>query len=222
MHLFMKPYGSTYWQSQRDVLYDLYINQKLSLNAIAQRYGVWATTIGDAMKTVGIPTRTVGNSSRINAKYQVDSHYFDKIDTAEKAYIVGFILSDGHVSSRNHLMISVLQTDVDVLYKVRSALNCDAPITTNRNKYASFVVCSKLLCDALRNIGFSNKKTYDLDITQVLSHIPSRYQRDFLRGMFDGDGSIRIYKYPYFKRHTYHLGFTGLKCVCDYVKEAFM
>ena len=37
---------------------------------------------------------------RHNAIYNVDSHYFDKIDCEHKAYWLGFIVSDGFVNER--------------------------------------------------------------------------------------------------------------------------
>lgn len=43
----------------------------------------------------------------------------------------------------------------------------------------------------------------------------------FIRGMFDGDGSICIYKYSYQKKHSFHLGYTGLKEVVCFVYDYF-
>lgn len=37
------------------------------------------------------------------------------------------------------------------------------------------------------------------------------HENHFIRGMFDGDGSIRYYKYGYQKSPRYHFGYTGLK-----------
>ena len=37
--------------------------------------------------------------------------------------------------------------------------------------------------------------------------------------MFDGDGSIRYYKYDYLKTPLLHFGYTGLKNVCVYIKD---
>ena len=83
-------------------------------------------------------------------------------------------------------------------------------------------IAAKPIANALARMGIDNRKTYTLVIDNVLQFIPIKFKRDFLRGMFDGDGSICIYKYPYFKKYTYHIGYTGLKNVCDYVQEAFM
>lgn len=120
-------------------------------------------------------------------------------------------------------MFSLLAIDVDVLIKIRTEFQSDVPIRFVRgDKYVTFCVTSKRMADDLRRIGLTNHKTFDLNIHQVLEHVPESLRRDFLRGMFDGDGSICIYKYPYFRRHTYHLGFTGLKEVCEYVEDVFM
>lgn len=152
----------------------------------------------------------------------MDAHYFDVIDTAEKAYVLGFIIADGHVSKRSGLMFAVLKQDQDVLYKIRSALGSTAPIKTKDDRVVTFTVVAKPLADALTRIGLDNHKTYTLNISNVLQHVPEEFKRDLVRGMFDGDGSVCVYKYPYFKKHTYHVGYTGLKNVCDFIQEAFM
>lgn len=60
-----------------------------------------------------------------------------------------------------------------------------------------------------------------MDIEKIIKSIPINLERHFIRGMFDGDGSFRIYKYPYFKKHTYHLGYTGTNDVVMYVYKTF-
>lgn len=62
---------------------------------------------------------------------------------------------------------------------------------------------------SLRNYGFSNTKSKMMDIALIISNVPRYLYRHLIRGMFDGDGSITIYDYPYFKKHSYHLGYTG-------------
>jgi intein/homing endonuclease len=42
----------------------------------------------------------------------------------------------------------------------------------------------------LYDIGINPKKTWELDVAKIISHIPHKYHCDFLRGYFDGDGSI--------------------------------
>lgn len=94
------------------------------------------------------------------------------------------------------------------------------PIREKGDRYVIMNIPAMPLARKMQEMGLGNRKTYDLDIAQVLKYVPKDLERHFLRGLFDGDGSICIYKYPYFKKHTYHIGFTGLKNVCDYVQDA--
>lgn len=89
-----------FWESHREELYDMYVNKRMTSTEIAKIYGVCPSPVLDALRRFDIPIR----HDRYNAKYTLDIHYFDAIDTAEKAYVLGFITADGHVSSRGVIM----------------------------------------------------------------------------------------------------------------------
>lgn len=223
--------GAAFWQSQREELQRLYWDQNLSSIEIGKLYDVEGITILRWMKKLGIERKAIGSDARPNALYSLNSHFFDQIDTAEKAYVLGFVASDGHVSKKNTLMFAQSKTEEDILYKIRTALQSNHPIKDKTRKKRSgkyqpkpavtFAVRSEILCNRLREIGLTNNKSMDFDVSHVLSFVPKEFERDFVRGMFDGDGSVRIYKYSYFPKHTYHFGFTGLKKTCDYVQGVF-
>ena len=63
----------------------------------------------------------------------------------------------------------------------------------NNNKcfdqIATTIVSQQIFND-LCNIGITPRKTWDMKIDDVMSHIPKQFIRDFLRGYFDGDGCI--------------------------------
>lgn len=194
-------------------------------------YDVEGSTVLRWMKQMGIERKVIGSDTRPNALYSLDSHFFDRIDTAEKAYVLGFITSDSHVSKDNMIMFTQSSLEEDILFKIRDALHSNHPIrdkmsTGYSGQYKpkllkTYSVHSDILCNRLREMGLTNNKSVDFDIDRMLPFVPKEFERDFVRGMFDGDGSIRIYKYSYFPKHTYHLGLTGLKKTCDYVQEVF-
>jgi hypothetical protein len=64
---------------------------------------------------------------KYNTTYTVNQEFFDEINTEEKAYILGFICADGHIQP-DRLHIGVASKDVDILYKIRKALNSNHPI----------------------------------------------------------------------------------------------
>ena len=193
----------------------MYVNKGMRTGEIAKIYGCWSTTVGLHLKEWGFDLK----KERHNALYKVDTSFFDKIDTEDKAYFVGLLLADGHISKRNCIMLTM--KDFDIVQKYKIAIKTDKEIQTDRygNYYLNIV--SKRMCERLREMGFSNRKSYDFDITKILGFIPEELMHHFVRGMFDGDGSIRIYKYDYIKKPQYHLGYTGLSNVVDFVKSYF-
>lgn len=198
------------WSKEKDNLYRLYVEKKLSTKQIGEIYDCYNTTILRWLKYFNIPLR--GN--RTYAKYNVDIHFFDNIDTEEKAYILGYIFSDGHVAKNNNIMFGCDMNDEDVLIKIKRAMKSEHPI---RNKFSSYghpistlMITCKELHDRLLELGFNNRKSYGMDFNRLLSNIPRSLLNHFTRGIFDGDGSIRVYKYNYLKKHQYHFGYTGI------------
>lgn len=219
--MIMRNRGFAFWQSQRDAIDEMYNKKMMSSVDIAKHYGVYGSTILTNMKKLGIPIRKIGGSERPNALHSLDSSYFDRIDNANKAYTLGFITSDGHISTSNAVMFAQSSTELDVLEKIRAELKSNHPIRNKNESAYTFSFTSKHICDKLRDMGLNNRKSYGFDFSRLRSYIPTEYERDFVRGLFDGDGSIRIYKYDYFPKHTYHLGFTGIKETCEYVRSMF-
>ena len=61
-----------------------------SHRTLGKEYGVDRSTIQDLLKRRGVKSM---NTSR---KYTINEHYFDVIDTEEKAYWLGFLYADGN------------------------------------------------------------------------------------------------------------------------------
>lgn len=135
--------------------------------------------------------------------YRVDEDFFVDINTEEKAYILGFICADGHIESSNYRITITLQdTDYQLLEKIREAMHSTHPIKrgiTKNNPYlgssrntlhqCSLNINGKNLVTPLINMGISGKKTYNLG-SNIVNFVPKNLMRHFLRGFFDGDGSV--------------------------------
>ena len=138
-----------------------------------------------------------------NNLYSVNSSFFEKIDTEEKAYIIGFIAADGHVDEKHYkLNITLKDSDYKLLEKIREVMHSTHPIKRGiikENPYkksdnkilkqCSLTINGKQLITPLINMGLSGKKAYTLDSTLV-EYIPESLMRHFLRGYFDGDGNV--------------------------------
>lgn len=210
-----------YWNSEKENVLRLYLDEHKRTSEIAQIYGVSSSTICVHLREFGVKLRK-GAEARHNAKYTVDMDFFQNIDTEEKAWVLGFVLTDGHVSKKGHLMFSVQAQDIDILEQIQKALKTDSPIKQKADlPYYDLNISCEYICRRLRDIGLNNRKTEWFDFAKLLSNVPEHLLPHLVRGMFDGDGSLRIYKYPYFKKHSYHFGYTGIRTVCDFIQDYF-
>lgn len=135
--------------------------------------------------------------------YSSDQTFFNKIDTEEKAYILGFIAADGHIDGKRYkINISLQDSDYPLLEKIKKAIKSDHPIKRGilkENPYkksnnkilkqCSFSINGKNLVTPLINMGLANNKTYTLNAS-IMDYIPNHLVRHFLRGYLDGDGNI--------------------------------
>lgn len=208
-----RNYGLNFWENEKDRIIKLYSEGK-STNDIAKVYGCSRSTILRYLNTWNIP---IERNERYNGIYKTDIHYFSNIDNEEKAYWVGLLLADGHISKQG--VLSLCMKDLDIIEKFKKSLKSEHPIKYDRYGYPSIWIGCKQYYEDLNNIGFHNRKSYEIDLDKILSHIPKELTHHFVRGLFDGDGSIRIYNYEYLKKPQYHFGFTGLKNVCEFIKN---
>lgn len=160
----------------------------------------------------------IKNKERYNAIYNVDAHYFDNIDCEHKAYWLGFMVSDGFVNKKE-ISFCLKKDDIEVIESFRNDLKSNHPIKFNKDGNPFITIVCKSLCDSLYSYGLHNRKSWNFDIDNIVSKIPEEYEHHFIRGLFDGDGSIKYYNYPYLNKPQYHFGYTGLENVCLYIKN---
>lgn len=123
-------------------------------------------------------------------KYKCNESYFNSINTSNKAYLLGFIWADGSVSLRAGLSFSIKKNDISILEFIKKELESDAPIkhfTIKGNDYVRFAINRISLSKDLISLGLgSNKSKNNAPIPAIKKDLLSH----FLRGLFDGDGSI--------------------------------
>ena len=135
--------------------------------------------------------------------YHCNDNYFESIDTEKKAYILGFIIADGHISKENRLCFSNSIDDVSIFNEIKNEISPDSKIyfkkcnkgVKNRKEQCVLRIKSNVLCNQLQDkYSIHNNKTYDTKFTFNLDLIPKELIVHFIRGFFDGDGSISFYK----------------------------
>lgn len=138
-------------------------------------------------------SKKLKNSGRDNpnCKYKsLNDSYLCNIDTEEKAYLLGWIASDGHISKCNSIKICIHEKDKDILIALRDTVCPELPIYKCMETMTGFDMNSKEMCmDACRHLGIEpgNKA----ESVKFFESKEPELTWAFIRGVFDGDGSIR-------------------------------
>ena len=132
-------------------------------------------------------------------EYQINEDFFDNIDTEENAYILGFFYADGTNCELNDSLIGIsftqLEQDVDILEKIKSAMDADYNFykciqpTNDKVKY-KFSINSQKLSKRLSELGAPPRKSLILKFPNKDIFKSEDLIRHFIRGYFDGDGCI--------------------------------
>lgn len=114
---------------------------------------------------------------------------FEKIDTEEKAYWLGFLCADGNVSSKeDKIELSLAEIDFHHLEKFRDFLGITNKICYRERTKAYRISFRSQKCKQdLINLGCVPKKSLILQFPTE-QQVPQSLIRHFVRGYFDGDG----------------------------------
>jgi hypothetical protein len=143
-------------------------------------------SFNEAKKAAGLETRHGGSGGK-----DVNECYFKSIDSSEKAYWLGFIYGDGWISTEyedRQDIFGVEIIDRKHLIKFHNAIESEHSISERnkkKNNTFRFHVQSDTLVDNLREHGVTENKTF----TGTVPDIDEDYYVDFIRGLFDADGS---------------------------------
>lgn len=127
-------------------------------------------------------------------KYNFKEDIFSIIDCGQKAYWIGFLYADGSIESNSHTISCTLkEDDKEQLINFETFLNISESCLKYNNATHSwrFTVTRLKTYQDLINIGFTSEKSYDKTLI-VWNHIPEKFKKDFLLGLWDGDGSFMI------------------------------
>lgn len=120
---------------------------------------------------------------------------FQVIDTQDKAYILGLIYSDGYiekVESKHYAHhITLHRDDLYLLELIQQKFPFYKIVKHSNDKNAYRLLCSnKELCLDLMTNGVYPRKSYENKENLHIPSIPENLISHFIRGYFDGDGSV--------------------------------
>lgn len=149
----------------------------------------------------------------MSKKYKIDNTVFEKIDSKEKAYWLGFLYADGFTifDDKRYLYklgIKLSSKDYTHVEKFKSFLNTNQPIRTIYVKkdvyigdrkintsqgFSEFVLSNKKIVHDIIKLGCFPKKSLILEFPES-SIVPDNFINHFIRGYFDGDGCLSLKK----------------------------
>lgn len=208
-------------EKQKEEIVNMYVNKKLSTTKIGKFFGCSYQKICNILDEYNI--KRIHNGVR---KYKLNEHYFDNIDTPNKAYILGLIYADGcNFPPKCTAFISLQESDRELLEKIRNEMDIEKELEiidySNRhdNGYSYTNMCtlkmySSHICKTLENLGVVRNKSLILKFPDI----PEELYSHFVRGYYDGDGSVHRYiKNENNKRIT--LTITSTENFCNKIKE---
>ena len=151
---------------------------------IAKRYNVNPRTIYNYMEKNNIDR----NYIYINKSLRRD--YFKTIDSYDKAYFLGFMISDGCVTEDNNITMTLREEDSYILEVFRSKICNENPLYRNHNRNEATFHCksAELRADLAKYGVVPRKSLY----TYIPNNIDKIFMSHLLRGIFDGNGWISL------------------------------
>lgn len=195
----------------------------ISTVKIGKMYGVNNKPIAVVLEDFNIKR----NQGEMVRKYAVNQTYFDIIDNPNKAYIIGFLSADGSNNpTKQTISMALEECDKEILEKICKEMGNEHPLEfldysskhdfgyTYKNQYR-MLICSAYICSRLSEIGVIPNKSLSLEFS---NSIPEQYYSHYIRGIFDGDGSIGVKNLQAYKGNI-DISITSTKMVCERIQN---
>jgi hypothetical protein len=176
-------------------------------------------------------TRINGNSQRykITLKKQYINGGFFSNWSKEMAYVLGVIYTDGNLyiiriqygagkSTQLIPSLSVAQKDPEILRKILLLMNSNAKIYLKKDGIHHFHIYNDKIYKDLVRLGLTPAKSKKVKFPRI----PQEYVRHFIRGCWDGDGSVYYEKRRphYLKAHFISGSQLFIKRMEEHLKKA--
>ncbi len=181
---------------EKTELFEMFKTGKYSGNQLTNYFPISQVAINGLLRRNGYDAKS---ASELKRKYPIVEDFFDDINTEEKAYILGLLYADGYNdTNRNSVSLGLKETDREILDKITVLIQPTKPlqyINTQNNGFKNsqnqyrLVMESRKISQRLIELGCGKAKTHNL-VFPTGTQVPKYLQRHFIRGYFDGDGSV--------------------------------
>lgn len=193
---------------QKEQIKNLYLSG-LNCREISEKLNLKRNSVNRVVNLAGIAR----NARESQLKYKFNENIFDIIDSEEKAYWLGFLYADGYVSIENNkyrLVLALATKDRSHVEKFNNFLQSNYPIHDYiissgefiGKEYSRVMVNSPHLINTLISYGCTPKKSLTLKFPDISIFKNMDLIRHFIRGYFDGDGSVFISNEKHWRNGT--------------------
>jgi intein/homing endonuclease len=142
-----------------------------------------------------------------------------KIEGPNLWYLIGLITSDGCLS-KDGRHIDITSSDYQFLRGIKNLIGIGNKIGIKygykKQKAFRILIANRSFYDFLLSLGLTHKKS----LTVGALDVPKQFFVDFLRGLIDGDGSMRSWKHPTNFRQQWSLRiYSGSKKFLEWLDE---
>ena len=174
----------------------------------------------DRIKNIVKDCEDISAAKRLNPN--LIENYFETIDSADKAYWLGWIISDGAITyqlekSKFQLELTIKKEDENILHLLEQDLKVQNKVYNSQNKYKRFSLGSKKIIQDLIKLGITPNKTFTVKVPSFNKEFNSA----FLRGLFDGDGGFTVYT-RHSGQNCMELSFCGNEYIISWALETLL
>lgn len=176
------------------IIYDYTVN-KYGLIKTGKNSGVGERIVRRVLLENKVHIRSRGEAAIVSniqrRQFNVDDSYFST-ENSNMAYLLGFLASDGTVDKKNNrIKIGLSSIDKKFLMEIKEELKYEGDIldyiTSNGFSVSELTFTSQQIKNDLARYNIVPNKTFTFKFPKNLN---KKYWIDFIRGYFDGDGSV--------------------------------
>lgn len=196
--------------------------QNLSLVAFSKKKCLISSVLRTGFKRLGLE---IIPQSITRRKFPINENFFESIDTEEKAYFLGFLYADAcNAPSKNRLEVALAKQDRDILEVFSRTILCGnvnireykAKKKGAQDRVAVYIINKKISQDLVK-WGCISRKTFFLQFPPIS---PGLYGH-FVRGYFDGDGSLTFSKRTGTTKKDTNFSIVSTKEMLQFIQNLF-
>lgn len=163
-----------------------------------------------------VPERRKGCGGR-KRQCTLNEDYFQELDSKDKAYFLGFIYADGFITKRSQgqNILGLTLAEIEPIDKFKKYIQTDKKVgyykktngySDKSYEYKLALISDKLVSD-IEKLGVIERKTLTLTFPEIREDLISH----FIRGYFDGDGSVFLHSRPEYDNQFLGINICGTK-----------